>query len=92
MENSGEKLEKKSVNEVVREKKTSENCLIFLRENKYLWTILFIVVIVFLFTFRFKVTPPIDLPKGSASPKEIKSPFDFQVVDEVATRQKREEA
>jgi len=51
-----------------------------------------VVVIVLLFTFRFKVPPPIDLPKGSASPKEIKSPFDFQIVDEVATKQKREEA
>jgi len=65
---------------------------IFLRQNEWFWAALFLTLLLAIFTRHFRVQPPPSLPVGSAAPRDIRAPFDLQIQDEVATRQKREEA
>jgi len=64
----------------------------FLRQNEWFWAALFLVLLLSVFTRHFRIQPPPALPVGSAAPRDIRAPFDLQIQDEVATRQKREEA
>ncbi len=66
--------------------------MFFLRENQIFWASTFTVVLIFLFTSHFRFKPIPELEIGSVLTKDIKAPFDFQVVDEIATKAKREEA
>lgn len=63
----------------------------FLRENQIFWASIFFTVLIFLFMSHFRFKP---LPKwqiGMVASKDIKAPFDFQVVDDIATKTKKEE-
>ncbi len=64
----------------------------FLRENSWLWAAVFLCVSVFIFARHFRLQPPPPMPLGSPAPRDIRAPFDLQIQDEVATRQKRDEA
>ena len=64
----------------------------FLRENRWFWAAVFLVLVFTLFAREFRIQPPPPLPKGSVATRDLRAPFDFQVVDEVATAQKRQEA
>ncbi|OYV66888.1 MAG: hypothetical protein B7Z74_10410, partial [Deltaproteobacteria bacterium 21-66-5] len=63
----------------------------FLRENEWFWAAAFLLVAFALFTRQFRVQPPPSLPIGSVSSRDIRAPFDLQIVDKVATNQKRQE-
>ncbi|MGC8722388.1 MAG: HD family phosphohydrolase [Acidobacteriota bacterium] len=64
----------------------------FLRENEWFWAVAFLLVAFALFTRQFRVQPPPSLPIGSVASRDIRAPFDLQIVDKVATDQKRQEA
>ncbi|MFB3852033.1 MAG: HD family phosphohydrolase [Acidobacteriota bacterium] len=71
---------------------SKEKILLFLRENQIFWASFFGVVLVVLFTSHFRFKPLPELEVGSVATRDIKAPFDFQVVDELATKSKKEEA
>ncbi len=64
----------------------------FLRENQYFWALVFLAALLLVFTKHFRVQPPPSLAPGTPAPRDIRAPFDLQIQDAVATRQKREEA
>lgn len=64
----------------------------FFRENQIFWASLFFTVLIFLFMSHFRFKPLPNWKTGTVATKDIKAPFDFQVVDEIATRTKKEEA
>lgn len=69
-----------------------QRALTFLRENQWFWAGLFLLVLLGVYARHSRIQPPPALPLGSAAPRDIRAPFDLQIKDEVATRQKREEA
>lgn len=71
---------------------SKEKILLFFRENQIFWASLFGVVLIVLFMSHFRFKPIPELEVGSVATKDIKAPFDFQVVDELATKSKKEEA
>ncbi|MEJ2420429.1 MAG: HDIG domain-containing protein [Acidobacteriota bacterium] len=64
----------------------------FLLENEWFWGSIFLILVFLIFTRHFRVQPPPNLPLGAVASKDIRAPFDLQIVDEVATKKKREEA
>ncbi len=64
----------------------------FLRENEWLWAVTFLAVVFAIYANHFRIQPPPDLPLGAVSTKDIRAPFDLQIVDKVATEQKEAEA
>lgn len=64
----------------------------FLRENPWLWAAIFLAVVFGIYAQRYQVQPPPDLPVGAVTTRDIRAPFDLQIVDAVATEQKRDEA
>ncbi len=76
----------------VRRMSRGQKAANFLRENSWLWAALFLCVTVFIFARHFRLQPPPPMPLGSPAPRDIRAPFDLQIQDEVATRQKRDEA
>ena len=61
----------------------------FFRENEWFWAAVFLVVVFSLFTRQFRVQPPPSLPLGAVSTKDLRAPFDLQIVDKVATSQRQ---
>lgn len=66
--------------------------LLFLRENAWFWSAVFLVVVFGIYARRFRLQPPPSLPLGAVAARDLRAPFDLQIVDEVATAQKRAEA
>ena len=64
----------------------------FLVENEWFWAVVFLVAVFSIFAGHFRVLPPPSLPLGAVATRDIRAPFDLQIVDEVATEQKRAEA
>ncbi len=64
----------------------------FLMDSSWFWAGIFLCVTLLVFARHFRLQPPPSLPLGSPAPRDIRAPFDLQIQDEVATRQKREEA
>lgn len=64
----------------------------FLRENEWFWAAVFLVVVFAMFTTQFRVQPPPSLPLGAVSTRDLRAPFDLQIVDKVATSQRQSEA
>lgn len=64
----------------------------FLRENAWFWAIVFLLVAFAMFARQLRVPPPPSLPVGGVSSRDIRAPFDLQIVDRVATAQKQAEA
>ncbi|MCX7830834.1 MAG: hypothetical protein N2445_07235, partial [Acidobacteria bacterium] len=82
----------KSKNEILDSERSKEKIILFFRENQIFWASFFLAVLALLFMahFRFKPAPEVDV--GAVATKDIKAPFDFQVIDDLATKSKREEA
>ncbi len=64
----------------------------FFRENSWLWAIVFLCATVLVFARHFRLQPPPSLALGAPAPRDIRAPFDLQIRDEVATRQRQDEA
>ena len=64
----------------------------FLRESEWLWAAVFLLIVFAILTRQFRVQPPPSLPLGAVASKDIRAPFDLQIVDKVATAQKQIEA
>ncbi len=64
----------------------------FLRENEWFWAAVFLLLAFAMFTRQFRIQPPPSLPMGGVISRDIRAPFDLQIVDKVATDQKRAEA
>jgi len=69
-----------------------EMALLFLRDNQWFWGIVFLLVVLLLFTAHFHVQPPPDWREGTVATKEVRAPFDLEVRDEIATGARRDEA
>ncbi len=64
----------------------------FFTESEWFWSAVFLLVVFAIFANHFRVQPPPLLPVGSIAPNDIRAPFDLQVVDEVATSQRKQDA
>lgn len=73
-------------------KSTLEKVGNFLRENQWFWALAFLALLLAVYARHARVQPPPFLSVGAVVQKEIRAPFDLQIQDQVATRQKREEA
>lgn len=69
-----------------------EKFLNFIRGNQYLYSLTFLVIIFSLFMSHLRLNPIQLYPAGTILQKDIKSPIDFQVIDEKATEMKKLEA
>lgn len=64
----------------------------FLRENAWFWAAVFLLVAFAMFARQLRVQPPPSLPMGGVLSRDIRAPFDLQIVDRVATGQRQAEA
>ena len=64
----------------------------FLRENEWFWAAAFLLLVFAMFARQFRVQPPPSLPMGGVYSHDIRAPFDHQIVDRLATEEKRAEA
>jgi hypothetical protein len=64
----------------------------FFRENEWFWAIAFLLVVFSLFAVKFRVQPPPSLPVGAVAERDIRAPFDLQIIDRLATERRQREA